>query len=89
MLGNGTMLASVSVTHGTPELIERCSRAHPLFASRATPVAISAPAATAKSPAALSTQLIADELRKLADLKSEGVLSEAEFLEQKQRLLGS
>jgi hypothetical protein len=44
----------------------------------------SVPVATAASPA---SALIADELRKLAQLHSEGVLSDAELSAQKARLL--
>lgn len=81
VLGNGTQLASVSVNHGTPELIERWFRSHPLFGTRATPVTVAAPTAS------LPASLIADELRKLGDLKAEGLLTDEEFLAQKQRLL--
>jgi Short C-terminal domain len=83
VLGNGTMLASVSVNHGTPELIERWFRAHPLFATHATPVAMS------EAVSGPPNGLIADELRKLGDLKTEGLLTDEEFLAQKRRLLGS
>ncbi|HEY4809497.1 MAG TPA: SHOCT domain-containing protein [Solirubrobacteraceae bacterium] len=37
--------------------------------------------------ASLPASLIADELRKLGDLKAEGLLTDEEFLAQKQRLL--
>src|SRR5438046_3089347 len=40
VLGNGTLLAAVSVNHGTPERIERWFRSHPLFGTHATPVAV-------------------------------------------------
>jgi hypothetical protein len=79
VLGNGTLLASVSVAHGTPEKIERWFRSHPRFSQAATP---SAPA-----PGPVDTALIADELRKLADLRTEGVLTDQEFAAQKARLL--
>jgi hypothetical protein len=82
VLGNGTLLASVSVNHGTSERIERWFRSHPLFATRATPIAMAEPASTPPDG------LIADELRKLGDLKADGLLTEEEFLAQKQRLLG-
>jgi hypothetical protein len=45
-----------------------------------------APAAAGADTAASST---ADELRKLAELRNEGILSEEEFQAQKERLLGS
>lgn len=44
------------------------------------------PAAPAAAPAADSTDLVG-QLQKLADLKSAGVLSDAEFAEAKARLL--
>lgn len=48
--------------------------------------AAAAPAAPAAAPAADSTDLVG-QLQKLADLKSAGVLSDAEFAEAKARLL--
>ncbi len=82
VLGNGTLIASASVPHGTPEKIERWFRSHPQFGTHATPVEVQATAAPSE------TNLIADELRKLSDLRAEGVLTDAEFNSQKQRLLG-
>lgn len=88
LLGNGTLLASASVTHGTSEILEQWFRAHPLFGQRAP----SAPEALAPTPteaiAPASTALIADELRKLADLRAEGILTDDEFAVQKAHLLG-
>lgn len=48
--------------------------------------AAAVPAAPAAAPAADSTDLVG-QLQKLADLKSAGVLSDAEFAEAKARLL--
>jgi hypothetical protein len=80
VLGNGTLLASASVPHGTAEKIEEWFRSHPLFKQEAsTPTA---------EPSAPSSVLVADELRKLAQLHAEGVLTDAEFSAQKARLLG-
>jgi len=79
--GSGTLLASVSVNHGTPEIIERWFRSHPAFASNARP------AQDASSAPPASSALIADELRKLAELRSEGILTEDEFAAQKASLL--
>jgi Short C-terminal domain len=36
----------------------------------------------------VSSPLVADELRKLAELRDSGILSEVEFMNQKKRLLG-
>jgi hypothetical protein len=78
ILGNGTELASASVNHGVSEAIEAWFRARPEF--RGTPQ----DAAKASQPGGS----VADELTKLAGLRDAGVLSAAEFEEQKQRLLG-
>jgi hypothetical protein len=84
VLGNGTLLASASVPHDTPEKIERWFRAHPLFGQHV------ASTQTASQPSAPQTSaLIADELRKLAELRSEGILTNEEFSIQKARLLGT
>ncbi len=80
VLGNGTMLASASVAHGTPEKIEQWFRAQPSFAQRPA-----APAARHEQPEAS----VADELRKLASLRTEGVLTDGEFAAQKARLLAA
>lgn len=53
---------------------------------QATEQAQAVPAAPAAAPAADSTDLVG-QLQKLADLKSAGVLSDAEFAEAKARLL--
>jgi hypothetical protein len=52
---------------------------YPLFGQAATGQA---------APVSTPNALIADELRKLADLRAEGVLTEEEFAAQKTRLLG-
>ncbi|QEC47961.1 SHOCT domain-containing protein [Baekduia soli] len=77
LLGAGGALGSVKVNQGTPEVVETWFRTHPDFggAARAAPGADLPP-------------LVADELRKLAALRSEGVLSEDEFAALKARLLG-
>ncbi|MFD6856028.1 SHOCT domain-containing protein [Rhodococcus sp. NPDC060090] len=87
VLGNGTTLASVEVNHGTSELIEKWFQRHPSFNSKATPTTITPtprPAAAAPAPSAL----VADELRKLAELRNEGILTSEEFDAQKAKLLG-
>jgi hypothetical protein len=83
VMGNGTLLGSASVNHGSAEVIERWFRAHPRFGTGAAATATKSPAVAAPSSA-----LIADELRKLADLRAEGILSEDEFATQKAKLLG-
>ena len=75
VLGNGTLLASASVPHGTSEKIEQWFRAHPLFEQRTTPEAPTMAQTSASPPSAL----VADELRKLAELRSEGILTDEEF----------
>jgi hypothetical protein len=87
ILGNGATLAVVDVPHGTSELIEQWFRNHKLFhgnVARSTPTPTGPPLAES----AISTSMIADELRKLADLRNDGILSEEEFQAQKAKLLG-
>lgn len=92
VLGNGTTLASVEVNHGTAEILEKWFNQHPLFNSTTTPVSVttaSAQPAAERTPAGApaASSLIADELRKLADLRNEGILTPAEFEAQKAKLL--
>ncbi|WP_244168729.1 SHOCT domain-containing protein [Mycobacterium malmoense] len=85
ILGNGSTLASVDVSHGTSEVIERWFRAHKLFhgnVTRSAPTPVGPP--TTAPPVA---SMIADELHKLADLRKEGILTEDEFEAQKAKLL--
>lgn len=81
VLGSGTTLASVEVNHGTSELIEKWFHSHPLFNTTHTPTTV------APSHQPVSSVLIADELRKLAELRKEGILTDPEFQEQKAKLL--
>lgn len=74
VLGNGTLLGSAEVNHGTAEVIEQWFRAHPAFSSVA--------------PAGSATSSIADEITKLGVLRSQGLLTEQEFAAQKAKLLG-
>ena len=83
VLGNGTMLGTASVPHGTAEKIEKWFRAHPQFGRQLIQPADSQPNARSGST------LIADELMKLADLRSSGVLSDEEFASAKARLLNT
>lgn len=76
VLGNGTTLASTSVNHGVSEKIEEWFRAHPLFG------------VSAGVPASPSASSMGDELRKLAELHSAGILTDSEFAASKARLLG-
>jgi len=75
VLGNGTLLGSAEVNHGTAEVIEQWFRSHPAFSS-ATPVI------------GATTSSVADELTKLGVLRSQGLLTEQEFAAQKAKLLG-
>jgi hypothetical protein len=89
VMGAGTLLASVSIPHGTAEKIEEWFRRHPLFKDNA-PVSlqqmVTAPAADALQNGG-SDLLIADELRKLAALRDDGILNDSEFNARKQLLL--
>lgn len=55
-------------------------------AAQAAPTAPAAPVVTAAPPAGLSDEAIA-RLKQLAELHAAGILTEAEFAEQKARLL--
>jgi len=76
VLGNGTLLGTAEVNHGTAEVIENWFRSHPLFGSRAS---------SAPDPAASPS--VADEIAKLGQLRSQGLITESEFEAQKTRLL--
>ena len=77
VLGNGTLLGTAPVNHGTAELIERWFRSHAAFGSRTE-----VPRANADGTAS-----IADEIAKFAKLRDSGALSEEEFAAAKARLL--
>jgi Short C-terminal domain len=79
--GNGTLLASTSVNHGVSEKIEKWFRSHPQFGQGT--------GATLTPVAAAPSGMVADELRKLAQLKEQGILSEEEFAAAKTRLLAT
>jgi hypothetical protein len=83
VLGNGTTLASATVNHGVAEKIEAWFRAHPMFGRAEAP----SPTPAAAPAAGLNSALVADELRKLADLRAQGILTDDEFAAQKARLL--
>jgi hypothetical protein len=82
VMGSGSLLASVSVNHGTSEKIEEWFKSHTAFGTRTTHVSHAALA-----PAAPESSSVADEIRKLASLRDEGLLTEAEFAAQKAKLL--
>jgi hypothetical protein len=90
IMGSGTSLASVSIPHGTAEKIEEWFRRHPRWRDNA-PVSAQAAAtlrpAVSAVPATDNRLLIADELRKLAELRDEGILTEEEFAARKALLL--
>ncbi len=84
LLGNGTLLATASVNHGTSEVLEAWFRAHPTFGASNGVAAPMPGGGMAHGPASTS---VADELQKLAGLRDSGILTNAEFAEQKARLL--
>lgn len=88
VMGSGTMLASVSIPHGTAQKIEEWFRRHPRFRDN---VPLSAQqAAILPSPTPVRSDeslLIADEIRKLASLRDEGILTDEEFQSRKAVLL--
>lgn len=90
IMGSGTCLASVSINHGTAEKIEQWFRRHPQWRDNA-PVSAKATAAlqpqSSVAPAVDDGLLIGDELRKLAELRSEGILTDDEFAARKALLL--
>jgi hypothetical protein len=84
VLGHGTELASVSVSHGTSEKIEAWFRTHPLFRGN---VPQDAPYAARSAGAGATAANIADQLIKLAQLRDAGALSQHEFERAKAKLL--
>lgn len=88
IMGSGTMLASVSIPHGTAEKIEGWFRRRPQFRDNA-PLSAQQAAALPSPTSAVSDEslLIADELRKLAALRDDGVLTGDEFQSRKELLL--
>lgn len=86
LLGHGTELASVDVVDGVPTKIEQWFRAHPSFDDNTES---SAQAGQISNQSGIqSSPPVADELRKLADLRSEGILTDDEFEGHKSGLLG-
>lgn len=77
LLGHGTELAAVLINRDASQKIEAWFRAHPDFGRSTRPAPVSG-----------SSQLIADELSKLAGLRDAGVLTEDEFEAQKAKMLG-
>jgi hypothetical protein len=77
VLGNGTLLGTAEVNHGTAEKIEDWFRSHPLFSTSQN----GTPDVAASS--------VADEIAKLGELRSQGLLTEDEFAAQKAKLLGA
>ena len=78
VLGNGTLLRSAEVNHGTAEKIEAWFKSHPLFGRSQRGAA-----------EALSGSSVADEIAKLGQLRQQGLLTEEEFAAQKAKLLGA
>lgn len=80
VLGNGTLLGSAEVNHGTSEKIEAWFRSHPLFGSQqaAAPTTQTVPSAS-----------VADEIKKLGELRSQGLLADEEFAAQRRGCLAA
>jgi hypothetical protein len=86
VMGSGTLLASVSINHGTAEKIEEWFRRHPLWRDNA-PVSRQQMMSSPPAEPGSDGLLIADELRKLAQLRDDGILTDAEFNARKELLL--
>ncbi len=87
VMGSGVCLASVSIPHGTAQKIEEWFRRHPQWRDNA-PVSAHATATMQRpAPGAENGLLMADELRKLAELRNEGILTDEEFAARKALLL--
>lgn len=80
--GGGTELAACPVNHGTAQKIEAWIRQHPAFRGNASQ---NAPGSASQGAGQVD---IADQLSKLAHLRSAGVLSQEEFDRAKAKLLG-
>lgn len=90
IMGSGTCLASVNIPHGTAEKIEAWFRHHPQWRANApvsTQAGMPPQPQTSGGPSSSDGLLIADELRKLADLCAEGILTDEEFAARKALLL--
>jgi Short C-terminal domain len=86
IMGSGTLLASVSVNHGTAQKVEEWFRRHPQFRDNA-PLSGRQAAAIPSPARSDESLLIADELRKLAGLRDDGILTHEEFQSRKSLLL--
>lgn len=78
IIGAGGEIASCDINVGLSRKIEAWFHAHPDFGRIAGPSVVPTTGAS-----------VADELTKLAALRDGGVLTSAEFAQQKERLLGS
>jgi hypothetical protein len=87
VMGGGAVLASVDVAHGVSEKIEEWFRSHPAFRMNAPATAAHVSGPVPPSAPAEPSLLIADELKKLADLRDAGVLTSEEFSARKDLLL--
>jgi Short C-terminal domain len=87
VMGSGTILASISIPHGVAEKIEEWFRRHPQLGDNAPLSLQQMVTAPPPEPTAAPDLLVADELRKLASLRDDGILTEDEFAARKQLLL--
>lgn len=94
ILGNRSTLADVVVSQRVAQMIEQWFRDHKLFYGNAphpSPTPSEPPAEPGVNQSAMvaeELQKLADELRKLARLRSKGIISDQEFEIQKAKLLG-
>jgi BMFP domain-containing protein YqiC len=84
MVGGTAYVAGKHVQQGREREAEQEARLQELEAQLAAPP----PAAAAAAPGAVSSDAI-EQLKQLAQLKDQGVLTEEEFEVQKRRLLGT
>ncbi len=82
MVGGGAYIAGKKVQQGREQNAEQDARLDAVESQAAPPAAAPAPAA-----AGAGTSAMLDQLEKLGELKKQGVLTDAEFEVQKQKLL--
>jgi hypothetical protein len=83
MVGGGAYIAGKKVQQGREQNAEQDARLDAVESDQAAPAA----AAPAPAAAGAGTSAMLDQLEKLGELKKQGVLTDAEFEVQKQKLL--
>ncbi|MEU4841848.1 SHOCT domain-containing protein [Nocardia testacea] len=81
--GSGTTLAEIALNYGTAEKIGNWFREHRDFGTGPQPQ----PTGPRHHSTSAPTNLVADELMKLAQLRDTGVITPTEFEAQKSKLL--